>query len=147
MIMKNCRLTGCFFTTGGYDLGLLILRVFAGAFLMTHGLSKIMNFGELSQTFLDPIGLGPQLSLILIVFAEFFCSILVIFGLLTRLALIPMIIGMIVAAFFTFPQFTFEGSEKALLYLVVFVSLMLTGAGRYSIDRLIGRRCAKRYEE
>lgn len=145
--MSNCRLFGCFFTDRGYGAGLLILRVAAGAFLMTHGLAKIMDFAALSQTFLDPIGLGPQLSLILIVFAEFFCSILLILGLLTRLALIPMIIGMIVAAFFTFPQFSFEGSEKALLYLVVFVSLMFTGAGAYSLDRLIARGISRRCSE
>lgn len=142
--MKNCGLFGCFFTSRSYGIGLLILRVASGAFLMTHGLAKIMDFGSLSQSFLDPIGLGPQLSLILIIFAEFVCSILLILGLLTRLALIPMIIGMMVAAFFTFPQFTFEGSEKALLYLIVFVSLMFTGAGRYSFDRLIGNWLSKK---
>lgn len=123
----------------GYDLGLLILRVGLGTFMMTHGLAKINNFAELSQTFADPVGWGAKTSLILIIFAEFVCSILVVLGLGTRLAVIPIIVGMIVAAFFTYPQFAFGKSEMALVYLVGFTAIFFMGAGKYSLDHLILR--------
>lgn len=131
------KLLGWIFPKGGSDTGLLILRVCAGAFMLTHGLPKLLYYGDLSQTFGDPVGLGSQLSLTLIVFAEFFCSILLILGAFTRLAAIPLIIGMIVAAFFAHQPFAFDTSEKALLYLIVFVSLLFMGGGRFSIDGLI----------
>lgn len=125
------------------DTGLLILRVGSGVFMLTHGLAKIQQFNALSQAFGDPIGLGSELSLTLIVFAEFFCSILLILGLLTRLAAIPLIIGMIVAAFAAHVPFSFDASEKALLYLLIFVAFLFTGGGQFSVDRLIWRRRSK----
>lgn len=127
------------FSERGHDIGLLVLRLAVGAFMLTHGLAKIQNFTELSQTFGDPIGLGPKWSLILIIFAEFGCSILLILGLLTKLAVLPLVIGMVVAAFFTYPSFAFAKSELALLYLAAYVSLFFTGAGRYSLDHLLGQ--------
>ena len=131
-------LTGLF-SEKGRGFGLFLLRVAAGAFMLTHGLAKIQNFSEFSQAFADPIGLGAKTSLILIIFAEFGCSILLILGLFTRLAAIPLIIGMIVAAFVAHAPFAFGQSELPLLYLVVFVSLLFTGAGRFSADHMIGK--------
>lgn len=122
----------------GKDLGLLVLRVAAGAMMMTHGLAKIQNFEALSHTFIDPIVLGVKTSLVLIIFAEFFCSLLLVFGFLTRLAAIPLVIGMTVAA--SAHGFSLDGSELALLYMVIFIMFLLTGAGRYSIDYLMLRR-------
>lgn len=127
------------FSEKGYDIGLLILRVVVAAMMMTHGWAKIQNYSELSQNFADPIGLGPKLSLMLIIFAEFFCALLLLFGFFTKLAVLPLIVGMVVAAFFTFPNFEFGKSEMALLYLSAFVALFFMGAGKYSLDHLMSR--------
>ena len=128
------------FAERGTDAGLLLVRLVAGGMMMTHGWAKIQHFTQLSQTFADPIGLGAKASLILIIFAEFGCSILLALGLLTRLAAIPLIIGMIVAAFFTHPEFALGQSELALLYLAIVVAFLIMGAGRYSLDHLIRER-------
>src|SRR5690554_7362324 len=84
------------------DIGLLVLRVFLGlAMLFGHGLSKwtkLIEGGEIQ--FADPFGVGMTMSLVLAVFAEVFCSALLVFGLLTRLALIPLVITMAVAVFY-----------------------------------------------
>lgn len=125
---------------GGYGAGLLLLRVAAGGMMATHGWAKLTGFNELSQTFMDPVGLGPELSLALIIFAEFFCSLAVIAGLLTRLAAIPLIIGMTVAAFVAHAPVTLSGSELPLLYLVIFIVILIAGAGRYSADAAIHKR-------
>lgn len=82
------------------DLGLLIIRLSTGGLLMQYGYQKMQNFGEWKGTFPDPFGLGSELSLALCIFAEFFCSLLLAFGLFTRLALIPLIINMLVVVFF-----------------------------------------------
>lgn len=116
------------------DFALLILRVGAGGFMITHGWSKLMNFKERLSTFSDPIGLGSEVSLTLIVFAEFFCSLFLILGLYTRLALIPLIIAMIVVAFIVHGDDPFGTKEKALLFLVAYLSLFFTGPGKYSLD-------------
>ena len=59
---------------------LLLLRVAVGILMMTHGWGKLSNFSAISESFPDPIGVGSQMSLMLAVAAEFFGSILLIFG-------------------------------------------------------------------
>ena len=95
------------------SLGLLILRVLVGITMLTHGLAKLTSFSELSATFPDPIGLGSTLSLILIIGAEVGCSLFVIVGAFTRLAVIP---------------------------LVFYILLFFTGAGRISLDTIISKK-------
>ena len=87
----------------------------------------------------DPIGLGPEVSLVLVAFAEAICGLLVILGLGTRWACIPLIIAMFVAAFVAHAADPFGTKEKPLLFLIIFVVLLLTGSGKYSMDsRLSG---------
>ena len=82
------------------DLGLLLLRLLAGGMLLcSHGWDKIMHFGEYAASFPNPLGVGSTVSLGLVVFAEVFCSILVMLGLATRLSVIPIFFFLMVAVF------------------------------------------------
>jgi len=123
----------------------LVLRISIAAFMLTHGLpklSKLLAGGEIQ--FGDPIGLGPAFSLILVVFAEFFCSLLIAIGLGTRLASIPLMITMIVAAFITHGDKDFGRKEVALLYLLFYIAFFILGSRKYSIDYLLIKRSAKK---
>lgn len=82
-----------------FDISLLLSRLLFGLLFMMHGLTKINDFGQMALAFPDPLGVGSEISLILAIFGEVFCSVLLIFGLLTRLALIPMIFTMCIAFF------------------------------------------------
>jgi putative oxidoreductase len=120
------------------DLGLLFLRVSTGALMIAgHGWPKLMKFGELSETFRDPIGLGPLTSLVLAIFAELFCSIAVIVGFKTRLAAIPLVTTMLVVTLIVHWEDPWNKKEFALLYAVPFISLIIMGSGRFSIDRML----------
>jgi putative oxidoreductase len=116
------------------DFGLLIFRVGAGLSLMTHGWPKLQNFSERASKFADPFGIGPEISLGLVVFAEFFCSLLLAIGLYARLALIPLIINMATIVFVVHGDDPFGEKELAVLFLVSFAALFFTGPGKYSID-------------
>lgn len=83
------------------------------------------------------LGFGREISLVLAVFAEFFCSILVILGFATRFALFPLIITMLVAIFIAHGDDPFHVKEHALLFLFPYLSLLILGAGKYSLDYLI----------
>lgn len=141
-------------------LGLLILRLGIGGYMLTHGWGKLQmllagNFEQMG----DPIGLGPVASLVLITFAEFACAILVMIGLATRPAAAVIAFAMAVAAFVAHAadpwtmQRAFEifaagesqfpvSKQPALTFLVVFLSLVFTGAGEWSLDALWARRRA-----
>lgn len=122
------------------NIAVLILRMVGGGFMLTHGvgkLEKLMAGGEIK--FADPFGIGPAPSLALAVFAEVVCSVLLILGLGTRLASIPLIITMAVAAFIAHADDPFAQKEKALLFLAIYLVLLLVGSGKYSADRALGR--------
>lgn len=125
---------------------ILAVRVAFGALFFIHGVDKMMNFSILSDTFPSIFGLGSYMTLMLAIFTEFCCSLFLIFGLMLRLILIPMIISMAVAFFDVHDAILPEG-ELALIYLIVFVILYITGPGRYSVDYLIDSKVQKEKEE
>ena len=122
------------------DHWLLILRLSVAGFMLVHGTGKMMSLISGDTSFADPIGIGETASLVLVVFAEFICSILIGIGLMTRWAIIPLIITMLVAAFITHASDPFGNKEKALMYILIYGSILIFGAGKFSLDALIKRR-------
>lgn len=117
------------------DIGLLVFRtVFGGLMLIQHGYPKLTNFSDKAGSFPDPLGVGTELSLALAVSAEFFCALLVIIGLATRVAAIPLIFTMAIAAFYIHGADPLGDKEMALLYGTAFLTLFLSGPGRLSLD-------------
>lgn len=125
--------------TGNYsskiNFSLLIFRAGVGLMMLTHGYPKFQRVISGEYSFGDPLGLGVEISLILAVFAEFFCSILLVLGLVSRYALVPLIIMMSVAAFIVHGDDPFGTQEKSALYLLCFVVLLIAGPGKYSLDK------------
>ena len=122
------------------DVALLILRLQLGILMLTHGFPKLMNYSERMDKFADPFGLGPAASLALVIFAEFFCSILLIVGFKVRLAVIPLIITMLVVIFYAHWDDPFGRKELPLMYISGYVILLLIGGGKYSLDTMFKRR-------
>lgn len=121
-------------------LGLLILRIGGGGMMLTHGWGKLNMLMSGADQFPDPLGVGPQLSLILAVFAEFLCSILLILGAGTRLVAMPLLFTMFMAAFIIHGDDPFQKQELALLYGTIYLALILNGAGRFSLDHAVGSK-------
>jgi|SRR5688572_24528059 len=106
--------------------------------MIPHGYQKLMNFASKSSTFVDPFGIGPSTSMALSIFAEFFCAVLIVLGLLTRFATIPLIINMGVALFIVHKGDIFKFETPALFFFG-FIALLFAGPGKFSMDRLIGK--------
>lgn len=119
-----------------FDFGVLIFRVGIGAMISIHGFDKLIHFQEKAPGFLDPFGIGGELSLVLAIFAEGFCSLLIITGFSLRLALVPLITTMLIAFFVAHSDDPYNVKEIALLYLVAFSSLFVMGPGKFSFDYL-----------
>ena len=123
------------------DLGLLLMRIVFGGFMMFgHGLGKLSGFAERMDSFPDPLGVGSTMSLALAVGAEFFAAFLVILGLATRAALVPLVITMVVAGFIIHGADPFQKQELALIYLAAYIVLFLTGPGKYSVDNKLANK-------
>ena len=130
------------FRGNGVSLLILALRLFFGILFFTHGLDKLANFNELLPNFPDVLGIGSYMSLMVSIFCEFCCSLFLIAGLLVRLTVIPMMIAMAVA-FFDVHDGMFPEGELALIYLIMFIILYITGPGKFSIDYLIDKKIQK----
>lgn len=123
------------------DLALLLLRAMTAAFMFFgHGMAKFNNFSALQLTFPDPLGLGHTPSLVLATFAEVICSALLFVGLATRVACVPLIITMLVAAGWVHAEDPWQKKELALLYVVPFLTIILAGPGMFSLDALLKSR-------
>jgi len=118
-----------------FSAGLLLLRLFTGSFMLTHGLPKLRQFPEYAKRFPAFVG-SSSISLSLSIFAEVFCSGLIILGLFTRLAAIPLIINMGTAVFLAHGREPFAKKEIGLLYGIIFLVLLMLGAGLFSLDHL-----------
>ncbi|MES2890735.1 MAG: DoxX family protein [Bacteroidota bacterium] len=124
-------------TTG---IALLVARVGIAALMLTHGIPKLMLLvsGAPIQ-FPAVMGLSASVSLGLAVFSEVVCSIFILLGLGTRLATIPLIVTMMIAALFIHAADPIAIKESALHYLLVYVFLLIAGGGKYSLDFLLSR--------
>ena len=122
-----------------FSIGLFLLRVACSIMMIAHGYDKVQNFDKYSASFNDPFHLGTTVSLSFDVFAEFICAILILLGLCTRFAVIPLMIAMGVALFNAHQGDIFGAGEKAALYLVAYSAILFTGPGRFSLDRIIAK--------
>jgi putative oxidoreductase len=126
------------YTENSIAFSLLLLRLTLGILMIPHGFSKLTKFTTVVKEFPDPIHLGATVSLTLVIFAEFFCAVLLVAGLMTRLVVIPLIITMGVAVFMIHNNDFFGEAEQATLYLAGYLVLLVAGPGKVSMDRMLG---------
>ena len=125
------------YSQAAFNIAMLVLRLGGGAIAMSHGYSKLVHFADMKSKFMNFMGIGSTLSLILVIFAEFFCSIFLIIGLFSRLVVIPLIISMSVALFKAHNADLFGDGERAALFLTIFIALLLCGPGKASVDGMM----------
>lgn len=131
-------------TSSSIGVALLVARIGIALLMLTHGLPKLsMLFSGEPVQFPGMFGLSAEFSLGLTVFAEVFCSLLILAGIGTRLAVVPLIITMLVALFIIHVADPLAKQEPALHYLLVYVILLFAGSGKYSLDYMLQRKSEK----
>ena len=139
MTLKNFLFPAYLDETRIYSTLILVIRILFGLLFLSHGYTKLMLHASMADLFADPIGLGSIISFWMVVFAEVVCSFALIFGILQRVVLIPMIITMAVAFFVVHGGDAFAARELSFVYLIVFIILYITGPGEFSFDSIIGK--------
>ncbi len=127
------------YSAGAFNAAMLLLRIAVGALMMNHGYQKLIHFSTLQHKFMNFMGIGSTMSLALVVFAEFFCSLFIIIGLFTRLATVPLIIATCVMIFKAHNSDFFGEGEMAVLYLSAYMVLLFVGPGKVSVDSMTGK--------
>jgi putative oxidoreductase len=122
----------------------LLVRLFVGYFFFETGWSKTQNLDAMTERF---VGWGipfPGVSVVLSVFTELIGGALLMLGLGTRLAAIPLLINMVVAIF-TVNIRDVTGLDEFVeldtpLYALVFLWLLFSGPGAASLDHVLWKR-------
>ena len=133
------------------SFGLLLIRIIIGVLMAFYGYEKLTHFNEMAASDfwaknVSFLGMTGKFPLALTIFAEFFCSLLLIVGLLTRLALIPLLICMgyivVIVGHFSIIDSGENGMNvnSAFVYFIIYLGLYFTGSGRYSLDAMLGKR-------
>ena len=121
------------------DLGLLFLRVFSGlALALAHGRGKFppsQRFVENTEKMGFPL---PEVFAWAAAGAELIGGVLLAIGLLTRPSATLIVATMATAAYLGHAGDPFGAKEKALLFGVVALLFLFSGAGRFSLDAFIG---------
>lgn len=125
-------------------MALLVARLCLGlTMLFNHGFDKLMHFHETASTFPDPLRLGPEASLTLVILAEVGAALLLTVGFVTRIAAAVLVIDMFVAFLMVHKTEMHGDGELAFLYLSGFVFLLIAGGGLFSLDTLAFRQPAR----
>jgi putative oxidoreductase len=122
-----------------FNIAMLAVRIVFGLIMMRHGWQKLSHFASYQHKFMNFMGIGTTLSLGLATFAEFFCSGLLILGLFTRLATIPLLVTVFVIL--NLHHWAFFGEKELVPALATaYFALLLVGPGKYSLDAQISKK-------
>jgi putative oxidoreductase len=122
----------------------LIGRFAVGMLFLSTGWGKVHDLDKVAAYFAS-LGIpAPGFHATLVGYSELICGALLVLGLLTRLATVPLIISMIVAILTAKRKdlhgiFDLVGFDE-FTYLAVLVMLALIGPGRVSVDHLVARK-------
>ena len=118
------------------DIGLLFLRVSGALFLLwVHGLPKLFHYSEQLKLIEDPFHLGAHVTLLLAIFAEVLCPLLIIAGVLVRLACLPILAVLVIALLVVHPEWTLWEGQFGWLLLIIFTSVLIAGPGRLVLSQ------------
>lgn len=129
-------------------LPVLLARTSMGSIFILSGWGKLHNLEKVTEFFTE-LGIPfPGFNAGVVGLTEFGCGLLILLGLFTRLASIPLIVTMTVAII-TAKRSDISGFTDVLgfeefVYIVIFVWFIVSGAGKISLDNLLCRKCSKK---
>lgn len=135
--MKKLISTG--YSDFSFNLATFLLRLGMGLLMIPHGYDKLIRFAEYKKDFMNFLGLGSTISLALVIFSEFFCSVFLIMGLFTRLVTAILMIEMFVVVFSKHQGQVFGEGEHGMLFLTAYLCIILLGPGKASLDGILGK--------
>jgi putative oxidoreductase len=122
----------------------LLGRLAVGLLFMSTGWGKVHDIGKVTQ-FFEHLGIpAPGFNAVLVGYSELVCGSLLVLGLFTRLATVPLIVSMTVAILTAKRSelhgvFDLVGFDE-FTYLVVLVMIAILGPGKIALDHTLSRR-------
>ncbi|MBR7183710.1 MAG: DoxX family protein [Alistipes sp.] len=121
------------------DRALLFIRVFVGMMLLVHIGWKIKDFDFLIEGYPALLFNSPVASFFIFTTIEAICMLMFILGLWVRFAAFIMLLGIIVDIAMLYGVVGWFGVEMQVLYGGIYICLLFSGAGKYSLDYHFGQ--------
>lgn len=129
------------------NLARLFIRLFVGIMFLQFGIRHLINFNSLAPVFPTVMWFDGSTSLTLMICVEMICSIFIMVGFLTRLAVIPAIIAMLYAEHHilniiypgTMPYLisSMQPGYLPIMFIGIFIYILIAGPGKISLDYFI----------
>ncbi len=129
------------------NMARLFMRLFVGVMFIQFGIRQLVNYNTMCVDFPTVFGLPSEMCLITMIIIELVCSLLIMVGFLTRLAVLPPIVSMILAEYYIIhdllPHTSIYGLDSTqpgylpIMFIGIFLFLLLSGPGKISLDYFI----------
>lgn len=148
--IQNSLLTRLFLKLTGFtytNMARLFMRLFVGIMFMQFGIRHLVNYNELITTFPTVLGMSHAAALNIMIIIELLCSMMIILGIFTRLAVIPPMFSMIAAEYYilhdmlpNLPVYGLDSTDPGylpIMFIGIYLFILLAGPGKISLDYFI----------
>jgi len=135
------RLTNIHPSAAGFNISLFVFRILVSVeLMMAHGLKKVGIGIAQAEQIPNPLCLPENLNRLFAISANLFFPVLVILGLFTRIAVLPILAVTLTGYFVVHWHDSLLEKDTPFIYSVIYLFLLVIGPGKYSADYSINKR-------
>lgn len=122
------------------DRAILFLRLFVGVLISLHIIDKLQTYNFVLTGYPALLFESSWATFVIFTFLEAMFAVMLILGYATRFAAFIMALGMFVEIFIVYTSLGWLGVERQILYIGIYVTLLLSGGGRYALESHFDRK-------
>ena len=122
------------------DRAILFLRLFAGVLISLHIIGKLQTYNFVLTGYPALLFESSWATFVIFTLLEAIFAVMIILGYGTRFAAFIMSLGMFVEIFIIYPSLGWLGVERQILYIGIYVTLVMSGSGRYGLEEYFDRK-------
>ena len=122
------------------DRAILFLRLFVGVLIALHIINKLQTYNFVLTGYPALLFESSWATFVIFTTLEAIFAVMIIVGFGTRFAAFIMAMGMFVEIFLIFSTLGWLGVERQILYIGIYVTLVMSGSGRYGVESYLDRR-------
>ena len=122
------------------DRAILFLRLFVGVLIALHIIDKLQTYNFVLTGYPALLFESSWATFVIFTTLEALFAVMIIVGFGTRFAAFIMAMGMFVEIFLIFSTLGWLGVERQILYIGIYVTLVMSGSGRYGVESYLDRR-------
>lgn len=122
------------------DRAILFLRLFVGVLIALHIINKLQTYNFVLTGYPALLFESSWATFVIFTLLEALFAVMIIVGFGTRFAAFIMAMGMFVEIFLIYSTLGWLGVERQILYIGIYVTLVMSGSGRYGIEAYLDRR-------